>query len=253
MAAQGKIELLSARRDVSMSDEWYSLVDADHFWIKRRETILHRLVADLMREGRVYADVGCGRGLTQTALIARYGVKVHGFDLNMEALQSNVAGERLFYYDVTEGLPAFQKVYAGVFALDVLEHVGNEQIFLDALLGLVQDGGFVCINVPALQGMYSEYDRRVGHLRRYAIDDFRALAARVGFEILRWSYWGMPLLPLLLVRRLISPYWRGQEVLRRGVHPGGRIRNWALGAVSRLEWIPQHVLGTSLMLVMKAR
>lgn len=251
MHVHKEIEFHSILKDVSMADEWYSMVATDHFWIERRSKVLHTLVSGFMEQGQSYVDVGCGSGIFQRMLADEYGVAVDGFDLNLKALEANISGQRLYYYDIRDQSPRFQHAYAGAFALDVLEHVSEEEEFIRALLGLIRPSGFICINVPALQSLYSEYDRQAGHLRRYVIDDFRRLEKRIGFRIIRWSYWGLPLLPLLFIRKVVARYWNPQSVIQRGFKPGNALVNRALGTIAKLEVIPQHCVGTSLMLVIQ--
>ena len=55
-----------------------------------------------------------------------------------------------------------------VFLLDVLEHVENENLFLQEVKHVLKDGGRMVITVPAHQFLFSEHDIFLQHFRRYS-------------------------------------------------------------------------------------
>ncbi len=59
--------------------------------------------------------------------------------------------------------------------IDVLEHIEDDRReILDALSHL-DEGGHLAITVPALQWLYSPFDREIGHFRRYDRKNLQAL------------------------------------------------------------------------------
>lgn len=52
-------------------------------------------------------------------------------------------------------------------AINVLEHIAQDATALRGLAQLVQPGGRLVIWVPGYQQLYGEFDRLVGHVRRY--------------------------------------------------------------------------------------
>lgn len=99
---------------------------------------------------------------------------------------------------------------------------------------------------------FSSYDSAAGHVRRYPIRTLRESARRNGLQMREWSYWGLPLAPTLVFRKL---WLMGQHDQSRIITSGFDSRstaiNSALGALSRCEWIPQKLLGTSVMAVLR--
>jgi hypothetical protein len=109
------------------------------------------------------------------------------------------------------------------------------------------------VNVPAGKWAYSAYDEAAGHLRRYSIRSLQAAAARSGLELTTWSYWGLPLVPTLVVRWLwLLGSHDKDETISAGFSPRKNVFNQLLGLVSRCEPTPQRFLGTSLMAVLQA-
>jgi SAM-dependent methyltransferase len=54
-----------------------------------------------------------------------------------------------------------------VVAINVLEHLEDDRRALRALAGTVEPGGRVVLWVPGYQQLYGDFDRLVGHVRRY--------------------------------------------------------------------------------------
>jgi SAM-dependent methyltransferase len=233
-----------------MADNWFDIATADHFWIRRRFDVVRRLLRGYdLKEWQV-AEVGCGHGLVQQQIERRYGVAVDGFDLNLVSLRQNVSTRgRLYYYDVCERRPQFGAQYDLVILFDVLEHIEREKEFLDAIKFLMKEGGRVLINVPALQSLYSPYDRCAGHLRRYALPELAALFRACKLQIVGSTYWGMPLLPFLIVRKQHLRFVPNEKVIQRGFDPGNKLVNEAMYRLSLAEVIPQKLCGTSAMIL----
>jgi len=62
--------------------------------------------------------------------------------------------------------------YDTILYLDVLEHIKNDQYELTEAYKLLKKGGTLIICVPAFQYLYSLYDKKIGHYRRYSKSDF---------------------------------------------------------------------------------
>ena len=102
--------------------------------------------------------------------------------------------------------------------------------------------------MPALQLLFSKYDRAAGHLRRYSLEQLEGVCRKVGLRQVAATYWGAPLLPLLLVRKLVLALRDGEEaVINQGFRPPGPTTNKLLGAISSIEPVPQRWVGTSVM------
>ncbi len=245
---------LSQTRSVSMGDEWFDIANLNHFWIRRRFEVLLALAGEVLRQARSLAEVGCGHGLLQRQLEDELGVAVDGYDLNTHALaMSESRRSDLFCYDIFERRPELLGKHDVLFLFDVIEHLDNDAAFLACAAEHVVPGGSVLVNVPALQGCYSAYDRAVGHVRRYDIRSLEETARRAGLVIERFSYWGLPLLPLLWWRKL-TIHGRGDaEIIRNGMQPPGALANRLLMCFSRLESCPQQLTGTSLMAVLRKK
>ena len=70
-----------------------------------------------------------------------------------------------------------------VLAINVLEHVEDHVTALQALSHLVRPGGTVVIWVPGYQQLYGDFDRAVGHVRRYTPVTLSAAAGEAGLDV----------------------------------------------------------------------
>jgi SAM-dependent methyltransferase len=247
------ITYTSSPMQVSMTDCWYDIASLEHFWIRRRFDVFQRLAGQLIRPAASVGEVGCGNGLVQREVEDYYGIPVTGFDLNELALQKNVSRQSPVHcYDIHQRAPEFRAHFDVMFLFDVLEHISDEGAFLQSLLYHVTDSGSIVINVPAHQSLYSAYDRAAGHVRRYSIRQLARVAQNNGLKIRCSTYWGLPLLPLLLLRKALLAFKRTEQgIISTGFDPGGRLANNCLGLLSRCEPLPQSLFGTSLMAVLE--
>jgi SAM-dependent methyltransferase len=78
--------------------------------------------------------------------------------------------------------------YDVVVMVNVLEHIENDQAALNDMHRLLRPGGRLLLFVPALRFLYSEFDRRVGHYRRYHLDELSGRVGAAGFSIVAARY-----------------------------------------------------------------
>jgi SAM-dependent methyltransferase len=247
------IEYRSPPAKVSMADSWFEIASLEHFWVARRFEVFRRLADALVQNSRAVAEVGCGHGLLQRQLEDAYDREVTGFDLNDYALRHNLSRRSpVGCYDIYQRDALLRAGFDVVFLFDVLEHVDQEDAFLAALTFHLAPKGRLVINVPAGQWAYSSYDEAAGHVRRYSMRSLGLVAARNRFKILQWTYWGLPLLPALALRKLWLAGRKDESgIISEGFDSRSETLNGLLGLLSRCERIPQKLIGTSLMAVLE--
>ncbi|TCC53044.1 class I SAM-dependent methyltransferase [Kribbella capetownensis] len=70
-----------------------------------------------------------------------------------------------------------------IVAINVLEHIEDDAAALKSLSRLVIPGGTIVLWVPGYQQLYGEFDRRVGHFRRYTPAALRDAFERAGLRV----------------------------------------------------------------------
>jgi 2-polyprenyl-3-methyl-5-hydroxy-6-metoxy-1,4-benzoquinol methylase len=253
-----EIERLSPVRAQAFPDEWYDAGDAGHFWFRWRLAALRRALRAAGADGAApwrVLDVGCGSGVLAGQLEAETAWTVDGTDLNLAALERcRPRRGRTLYYDVTELRPELRERYDAVVLFDILEHLPDPRALAAAALAHLRPGGLLLVNVPALPSLTSAYDRAAGHLRRYTTATLARELEGLGLARRALAYWGLSLVPLLAVRKVLLA-GGGPKVIDRGFRPPLPGVNGALVGLMRLEtalW-PAPPVGTSVLYVGEKR
>jgi SAM-dependent methyltransferase len=248
------IEYLSPPAQVSMGDRWFDISPIDHFWVRRRFEVFRTLAGGVLQSSKNIAEIGCGHGLVQRQIEEAYGREVTGFDLNDFALQRNESQQsNVCCYDICQRAPQFHRRFDFIVMFDVLEHIDDENSFLQAVLFHLAPGGYLVANVPAGQWLYSAYDQMDGHKRRYSLGQLQAVIERNGYILVRSSYWGLPLVPLLMLRKVwLARSYGDANAVAVGFDSRTKFVNRMLGWLSGCELVPQKLLGTSVMAVFRS-
>ncbi len=250
-----QIETLSRSNPTSFAELWYEIADDEHFWLKARFDFFFRAIRACGLDPTTPMtglDIGCGHGAVQRQLAARTAWRADGCDLNRAALglHSERAG-RVLFYDINDRRPEFREKYDFLVLFDVIEHIEKTKSFIEAAAFHVKPGGYVFVNVPACQSLFSRYDTAAGHYRRYDKKSLRAHLAEAGLTVCALRYWGLFLLPALLARNAyVSRKDSSSEVIRAGFNPPNRWMSALLSAAMACEsLLPAPPLGTSLLAV----
>jgi SAM-dependent methyltransferase len=70
-----------------------------------------------------------------------------------------------------------------VVAMNVLEHIEDDAQALRDLAEVVRPGGRIVLWVPAYMQLYGDFDRKVGHFRRYTPATIHAAVERAGLRV----------------------------------------------------------------------
>ena len=85
-------------------------------------------------------------------------------------------------FDLAEGAIDLGKRVSSVVAINVLEHLEDDTGALRALASMTEPGGRIVLWVPAYMQLYGEFDRAVGHVRRYTPATMSAAIRDAGLE-----------------------------------------------------------------------
>lgn len=75
--------------------------------------------------------------------------------------------------------------------INVFEHVKDDHKEMQRVADTLQKGGNAIVFVPALKSLYSEFDKSIGHYRRYDKKRVRELAESAGLEVVAIRYMDM--------------------------------------------------------------
>jgi len=170
--------------DSELSEVLDSLLEADNYadWI-----------ADLARPhlGERVLEIGAGHG-EMTERLAGDGRTVVATDLSkrcVDALRERFGGRadvEVVHADAAGSGDG--RRFDSAVLVNVLEHIDDDADALRRIHDVLEPGGRLVVFVPAFDGLYSEFDRLIGHRRRYRRAELISLADRCGFGIVEARY-----------------------------------------------------------------
>ncbi len=198
-----------------------SLENPNYWWYVARTRLLETVLGSYVpADGRV-VDVGSANGPSVAWLGDRVAVDIDPRGLRPGDVCATV-----------EALPFPDDRFDVVSAFDVIEHCEDEASGLAELRRVAKPGGLVMLAVPAYQWMWSSFDVRAGHYRRYTRSGLRRAAQAVGLRIERATYAFASTLPFFFAARLLTKL-RGGSGDR--IQPLPSILERILLAVTRLD------------------
>jgi len=249
------IEKISNSELVSMHDDWFEIADQNHFWMQWRWNSLLKSEKYLPKKNETYLEIGCGNGIAVDQFENNLSCIIDGCDLNEKALLlSKKSTGRKFLYNIFDQNKDFVHRYDGLILLDVIEHIKDDISFLKVAALHSKVGGKIIINVPAYQWLYSDYDKAVGHIRRYSAKDLRQLFKDTGLEEVKIYYWGALLIPIAIIRKFIIA-GRGEDIIKAGFKPSSKLENFILTSLMKIESLLPFTFpfGTSLIAIAKVK
>ena len=75
--------------------------------------------------------------------------------------------------------------------VNVLEHIADDCAELKIIRETLSDDGKLFIFVPAMPWLYSRYDKKIGHFRRYAKHELEEKCVQAGFQICQSFYFDL--------------------------------------------------------------
>lgn len=194
------------------------------------------------------ADVGAGSGNFSRFLLETEVDSIHAFEpcSRMHGLlerryqaESRLTTVNAYVRDVVED---YSERFDAVVYNNVMEHVEDDEAELKAVYRMLRPGGCVLIYVPALQWLYSDFDKSLGHFRRYEKASGAQLLLKTGFSVEALKY--ADVLGVL-------PWFFCMKVLKRRLSKGnvGLYDRVGVPLTKAFEKIVPLPLGKNLLLV----
>ena len=179
-----------------------------HWWFVARRKILRRLLARFVpiradTGGRVL-DAGAGTG-ANLAMLSEFG-QVTAVERSPLAAAHIEATYGVAV--VREAIPAQRSRtapggYDLVAALDLIEHIEEDDRAIRFLAERLAPGGWLLVTVPAFQCLWSSHDEALSHHRRYRKRGLVRQLQAAGIEVAYASYFNCLLFPIAAAHRLI--------------------------------------------------
>jgi 2-polyprenyl-3-methyl-5-hydroxy-6-metoxy-1,4-benzoquinol methylase len=170
--------------------------------------------------GRCVLEVGSGTG-NITQFLCTEEREVMATDVvssYRNKLQRQFEGNsrvRVGTFDLTSVAPEEYRAcqFDTVVCLNVLEHIEDDLFALEQMSEVLAPGGKLALLVPAHRALYGNFDRAVGHFRRYEKPELTAKLQQTGFAVSELKFFS--LLAML-------PWFINGRILKRDYLPVGQ-------------------------------
>ena len=175
-------------------------IEDKYWWAKAHQKVIISLLESTVNLSSLkrILDIGCGGGGLLSRLKS-YG-QGYGIDLSLKAIKyckmrqlSNIICGQ------ANSLPIKHESFDVICAVELMEHVEDEQVLLGEFSRIMKKGAILLITAPAFNFLFSKHDEWVGHKRRYTVAGVKTILSSAGFKIIQASYFHMLLFPVLFV------------------------------------------------------
>ena len=238
------------------NDDCFELEDKS-YWFHHRNNCLVSVVKRYSPSS-LFFDVGGGNGIVTKAFENAYIPCVLIEPGKQGVLNAKKRNLKNIFCGSLSDLKGLTGQINSIGAFDVIEHIKDDNKFIEEINGMLKSGGALFVTVPAFQFLWSHEDTDAGHFRRYNKKKIIKLLENNGFDIVYSSYFFCALLlPLYLIRTLPSKLnLRNKTKIRtQNEHNANRgfvgkllesIWEWELRQIKQNKSIP---FGTSCLVV----
>ena len=200
--------------------------EATHWWHRAKR----QLIRDFLpaRYHRVLI-LGVGGGCLCREL-KQSGFKVVGLDVSKVACDHvrEEYGVETVQYNLEEGLPFEPESFDAIIIADVLEHIRSDRQLIKSMHRCLKPQGRLLLTVPAYQHMWSYWDERLMHVRRYNSGDLKRMFDAGEFIIKKISFFNALIYPAALIWRKIFSAHLKEISSDFQISQGGEIINRAM-------------------------
>ena len=189
--------------DAVFFDQLHAL-ESGNYWFRARNALLIGAMRTHFAAARRFLEIGCGTGFVlQGIAAASPELELYASEVSARALPyagRRVPRAQLFQMDARSIPYADHFDVIGMF--DVLEHIQDDERVLSQVCRALRPGGGLMVTVPQHRFLWSQFDERAKHARRYAARELTTKVAAAGFRIVMTTSFVSLLLPLMLLSRL---------------------------------------------------
>lgn len=220
-------------------EEYAAMYQAEvfHGWYRGLRGMIRAAICRHVPAGRAslrIGDIGCGTGANLDAV--RTLGRVVGLDLSREALKySRQRGINSLAQSDAAQTPFAPDLFDVVLSCDVIYHraVADPARAVRELSRILKRGGYLFINVPAYEWMWSTHDDAVHTGRRFTRPELARLLEDAGFEVVQLTHWNTLLFPLIAVTRFLRRHGTARASDIHDARPG--LTHGALAAIFAVE------------------
>lgn len=176
-------------------------LEENHWWFRGKRKIVFNWLNDLQPQYKIL-DVGCGTGINLTYLKAITDFVI-GIDLSKEAIEfCKLRGHKKLSQANVLSLPFKDNSVEIVLALDILEHIENDELAIREFKRVLKSEGKLLITTSAFNFLWGMHDDIHHHYRRYTRRELVNKIKKYNFYIQKISYTNIFIFPIVFTVRL---------------------------------------------------
>ena len=147
----------------------------------------YKFVSKMLSGYHNVLEIGCGDGFF-SAIVKNEVGKLSLTDceeINIQLIDKKNYQE-VFLHDFVNA--TFDKVYDAIYALDVLEHIHNEDLFLSNAIQSLHQHGVMIIGMPSIESqVYASLNSRIGHVNCKSKADLKKVMSAYFHNVFMFS------------------------------------------------------------------
>ncbi len=164
-----------------------------------RNNFTYRVIIEILnkyiKRTDVVLDIGCGAGTISFYLSEKVKV-VKGIDISIKAIENcnqtkkNIGADNTTFSVMDFPYKCPQAKYSLIICFEVIEHLEDDRLALKRIFDLLKPNGILILSTPSSNaplykmGYARNFDRKVGHIRRYTVEQLVKLTRDTGFKII---------------------------------------------------------------------
>jgi len=164
---------------------FYDALWADTYLIRPERFNTWPLVSELSAAGPRRLEIGPGLR-PRLPIAGTYCIEISRAALSHLARHDGIAAQA-----TADALPFGDAVFDLVMAMDIIEHVDDDEPVFRELARVLRPGGTLVMSSPLHPDSWTSFDDVVGHLRRYRPEALLEQIARHGLTLERSAVYGM--------------------------------------------------------------
>ena len=169
--------------DLEGSEEFYNQLSSRWKNYYRKWRWEYSYAKQLVNKHMDILEIGCGRGFFLKEIESKVNSSL-GLELNKNAINSKVCKTKIINQDISQHLGKYDMI----FSFQVLEHISNPKVFLEAALKLLRPNGLLAISTPNFDygphfRMEDAFDLPPHHVGSYTIETHKKIAKTINSSI----------------------------------------------------------------------
>ena len=206
----------------------------------------------------IILDIGSSEGAFLDYLNTHH-LKFQGIDIDENALEfcrERGYGDQVQYGNIKD-IPFPPDSFDVATALDIVEHVDDDQKAMKEISRILVTGGLALVIVPAYQWLWSRNDVAYHHQRRYSKKAFLLLTESCGLRTEQWSYFNFFLFPVFILATMFSKLFPEKVKTSTVLRPLPKPFNFLLKQIIYLEaWMISRLgirlpFGSSMIFILR--